>query len=445
MFKHHAIIQLCASVACGALGASCAIEASDDVVRGQQAITGEPALLNSDPPTPVYTFLRPLETSTYPRLATLFLTIHDSTTIAYLDGAIVVRYQLTYQPLSNASGVASVSPIEVAVLGPIGPIDPIEPPVIGPRPPPPPPPPPPPLPTTRVIRIDPNGPSRGLVAHSAYRLKIQLFDAANLPLGPQSDWIYAVTAGTSTNPSDTLKWGRVDMVLRAFDQLGDAQNGLIGAGGTLAPDGTRFVSVNHPNYDPGDETTGWCDWFYHYLGVVVTDGLDGSLAADPVADGGNLFWHDTMNPDNVPNAFRDPLDDGCGTALVDIDATHHAGDVLMAGCQDHDSSEVDLDTNDNRFYSNKPGNIYYDATKSLPQNQGMGNYQAMDWHAGMFLAFDPNGDGTFSGSGAAGTLPVGTVWSIEGNVSDTVKVMHRAGDSTTINGFGKLTATMFAP
>ncbi|HZJ65476.1 MAG TPA: hypothetical protein VFD36_18325, partial [Kofleriaceae bacterium] len=295
-------------------------------------------------------------------------------------------------------------------------------------------------PSFRVIRIDPNDPARGLVAHTVYRLKIQLFDAANAPLGPQSGWIYAVTAGTSSNPSDTLKWGRVDMVLRAFDQLGDAEDGLIGPGGTVAPDGTRFVSVNHPNYNPGDELTGWCDWFYHYLGVVVTDGLDGNLAADPVANGGNLFWHDAMNPNNVPNAFRDPLDDGCGTALVDIDATHHAGDVLMAGCQDLDSSEVDLDTNDNRFYSNKPGNIYYDATRSLPQNQGMANYQAMDSHAGMFLAFDPSGDGTSSGTGTTGT-----VWSIEGNVSDTVKVMHRAGDSTTINGFGKLTATMFAP
>lgn len=58
----------------------------------------------------------------------------------------------------------------------------------------------------------------------------------------------------------------------------------------------------------------------------------------------------------------------------------------------------------------------------------------------MFLAFDPDGDGTASGSGT-----VGTVWSIEGNVSDTVKIMHRASDSTTINGFGKLTAAMFAP
>src|SRR6185436_8451011 len=344
-----------------------------------------------------------------------------------------LQYQLTYQPLSDASGAATVSPLKLAVLGPLGPIDPIDPifpPVIGP----PPPPPPPPPPGLRVIRIDPNDPARGFLAHSVYRVKIRLYDTTGAALGPQSDWFYSVTAGTSTNPSETLKWGRVDMVLRALDQFGDAQDGLIGPGGTVAPDGTRFVSTTHPNYNPGDELTGWCDWFYHYIGVVVTDGLDGNLAADPVTDGGNLFWHDAMNPNNVPNAFRDPLDDGCGTALVDLD-DHAAGDVLMAGCQELDSSEVDLDTNDNRFYSNILNNIYYDATKSLPQNQGMGNYQAMDLHAGMFLAFDPNGDGSSTGTGT-----VGTVWSIEGNVSDTVKVMHRAGDSTIINGFGKLTA-----
>jgi hypothetical protein len=147
-----------------------------------------------------------------------------------------------------------------------------------------------------------------------------------------------------------------------------------------------------------------------------------------------------MNPDNIPNAFRDPLDDGCGTEIGDLNGNGVAGEVIRNGCQKLTVAQVKLDRNDNQFYSNISTNVYYDAVKSLPSNQGIGNYQAMDSHAGMFLAFDPNGDGTFAGAGT-----IGTVWSIEGNVSNRVAIMHRPSDSTVINGFGKLTQAMFSP
>jgi hypothetical protein len=425
-----ALAAIAALAALAVVGLSgCAADPGDpaDSARAQSSIV---AVIDGTMPTLSYSPARPLETDTYPRLPTLALQIHESASIAYLGISTVVKYQLTYQALSDASGVAAVTPIESTFNTPLPPLDP---PLGFPAP-------PPPAPSVRTLRIDPNSPTRGLLPYTVYRLRVQLYNVANGPLGPQSDWFYAVTAGTSTSPSDTLKWGRVDMVLRALDQLGDAQDGLIGSGGTVDPDGTRFVSINHPSYHTGDELTGWCDWFYHYLGVMVTDGLDGQLAADPVADGGNLFWHTTMNPNNVPNGFRDPIDDGCGTERVDHDHTGRSNDLLYAGCQEHTTTEITLDTDDNRFYSNISGNIYYDPIKSLPQNQGIANYQAMDSHAGMFLAFDPNGDGSSTDSGT-----VGTVWSIEGNVSDTVRIMHRPADSTVINGFGKLTAAMFAP
>jgi hypothetical protein len=147
-----------------------------------------------------------------------------------------------------------------------------------------------------------------------------------------------------------------------------------------------------------------------------------------------------MHPNNVPNAFRDPIDDGCGTELVDLDGNGRKGDVVATGCQGYTATQVAIDTGDNEFFSNISTNIYYDATRSLASNQLPGNYQAMDRHAGMFLAFDPNGDGSSTGTGT-----VGTVWSIEGNVSDTVKVMHRAADNSVINGFGKLDLSMFQP
>jgi hypothetical protein len=147
-----------------------------------------------------------------------------------------------------------------------------------------------------------------------------------------------------------------------------------------------------------------------------------------------------MNPDNVPNAFRDPLDDGCGSEIGDVDGNGIAGEVIDHGCQSYTAAQVRLDRDDNQFYSNISTNIYYDAVKSLASNQAMGNYQAMDSHAGMFLAFDPNGDGSFDGAGTAGT-----VWSIEGNVGDRVKIMHRTAADPIINGFGKLTLAMFSP
>jgi hypothetical protein len=278
---------------------------------------------------------------------------------------------------------------------------------------------------------------------TVYRVKAQLFDAAGVALGPSSSWFYVVTGGTTTAPSTTLKQGRVDIVLQALNQLGDFKDGLIGLGGTLAPNGSRFTGSSmtplHPSYDPIDDF-GWCDWFYRYVGIKVTDGLDGNIAANPVVDGGNRFWNATMNPDNIPNAFRDPVDDGCGTEIGDVDGDGIPGEVIFSGCQKLTAAQVTLDTNDNQFYSNIPTNVYYDAIKSLPSNQGIGNYQAMDSHAGMFLAFDPNGDGTFGGAGT-----IGTVWSVEGNVGNRAAIMHRPSDSTVINGFGKLTAAMFSP
>ena len=60
-------------------------------------------------------------------------------------------------------------------------------------------------------------------------------------------------------------------------------------GGTLEPDGTRFVSSAHPNYHVGDELTGWCDWFYHYLGVIVTDEHGRPLSA-PLAVEPDVTW-----------------------------------------------------------------------------------------------------------------------------------------------------------
>jgi hypothetical protein len=376
-----------------------------------------------DEPTLRYAVTRPLETQATPQLPSLTFWISDSATRAYLDHPLHLRfgYRLIYQRLSSASGLAIVSPIVTTDVlprwtRPAG---------------------------SGLLRIDPNAAATNLAPLTVYRMKLQLYTAAGLPLGAQSDWFYSVTAGSSAAPSDALKWGRVDLALRALDQLGDSQAGLVGGGGTVDPDGSRYTASAltplHPHYNgPGDDRA-WCDWFFHYVGVRATDGLDGIIALNPVVDGGNAFWHE-MNPNNVPNAFRDPELDGCGTEVVDLNGNGIVGDVLGAGCQKHSLAEVMIDSDDNEFYSNIVTNSYYHATRSLPQNQGLGNYQAMDHHAGMFLAFDPNGDGSFSGSGTVGTL-----WSIEGNVGNRVAIMHRPADSTTINGFGKLNAAMFSP
>lgn len=404
------------------LALPCLLWACTDNALAPVAIESMP-LLGSTAPTLLYSTTRPSETETYAQLPGLAFQISDPTSVASLSG-FETNCQLAYQPLTDASG-SLVTITQRCLIAPIAiPIGA----------------PPPPPPDTRVVLINPNGASRGFAPMTVYRMKFQLLDASRAPLGPESGWAYSITGNTSANPSGTLKLGRIDMVLRALVQLGDAEAGLIGAGGSEEPDGTRFVSTAHPSYHTGDEVTGWCDWFYRYLGVIVTDGLDGKLAADPVAAGGNTFWGARMNPNNVPNAFRDPLDDGCGTELVDLDHDGTSGDVIANGCQSYTATQVALDTGDNEFFSDISTNVYYDATGSLASSQLPGNYQAMDRHAGMFLAFDPHGDGSSSGTGT-----VGTVWSIEGNVNDTVKVMHRAADDPIINGFGKLDLSMFQP
>lgn len=365
------------------------------------------------PPVMQYSRARPAETQTYPQLPVLKWLITDPSALAVLTGT-TVGCQLDYQPLAQASATATTLVTTCSVGAP---------PIIG---------------TGRVVSINPNSSSRNLRAIAPYRVRLTILSSAGTGVGGTSVWAYSTTGNTSTSPSTTLQLGRIDMALLAFAQLGDAQAGLIGAGGTLQPDGSRFVSTAHPNYDPGDELHGWCDWFYHYLGVIVTDGLDGNLSTDPVAFGGNTFWHANMNPDNVPNAFRDTKGDGCGTERVaDLDHDGTIG-VLDHGCQDYTTTDVTLDTDDNEMFSNISTNIYYNFSKSLPMNQAMGNYQAMDQHAGMFLDFDPNGNGTKTGAGTTGT-----VWSIEGNVNDTVMVMARDPANTTINGYGKLDLAMF--
>jgi hypothetical protein len=376
-----------------------------------------------DEPTLRYGIHRPLETQTYAQLPTVSLWISDAATRAHLDNLknLTVRYQLTYQALSAASQPAAISGIESMMITPNWRN----------------------LKGAALLALNPNSPTRGLAPMTVYRFKLQLFNSFNVPLGAQSDWFYSVTAGTSSAPNDTIKWSRVDLALQALHEVGDSQAGLVGLGGTLEPDGTRYTGSaflpQHPSYHGPADDTAWCDWFVHYVGVRVTDGLDGSIAAHQVADGGNTFWH-TMNPNAVPNSFRDPRHDGCGTERVDLDGNGVVGDKVQVGCQDYSSLQVSLDTADNQFYSNIPNNIYYDAIKSRPQNQGMSNYQAMDSHAGMFLAFDPNGDGTSTGSGT-----IGTVWSVEGNVSHHNSIMHRASDNPVINGYGKLTLSMVSP
>lgn len=379
-----------------------------------------------DEPMLAYATTRPSEAQTYAQVPPLKLRITDAATIAYLNANPTVKFHLTYQRLSAGSTADVVTAQQSMAVTPFGNWLSIY--LI------------PAARWTRTLTIDPNSANRGLQARQIYRMKVQLHDANGADLGPSTGWFFVPTAGTSTSPNTTLQWGRIDVALQSLDQYGDSEDGLIGKGGTVAPDGQRFTASNlvplHANYHPGDDL-GWCDWFVHYVGAVVTDGLDGSYASNVVVDGGNTFWHD-MNPNMVPNAFRDPVGDGCGTEIGDPDGDGVVGEVIANGCQNYAAGTVALDTNDNEFFSNIPGNLYYDATKSLPGNQGIGNYQAMDHHAGTFLAFDAAGDGSFSGAGATGT-----VWSIEGNVSNHVRVMHRPANSTVINGFGKLTLSMF--
>ncbi len=393
-----------------------------------------------DEPMLDYRSDRPTQIGLFPRVPEFRIRISDAAQLAYLDDggcpyggdyfeclddgrgvdyckstvltcqpASQVKYKLTYVALANASATPTTTDLGVLDIAPNWrrAADPI-------------------------LVVDPNSSIHDLAPLTVYQFQVQLYASDGSTLGPQSDWFYSVTAGTLASPLTPLKWGRVDIVLRAFDELGDFQDGLVGLGGTLKPDGSRYTGDGLP--------IKWCDDFVRYVGIRVTDGLDG-IAANQVEDGGNAFWN-TMDPNHVPNAFRDTNYDGCGTWKVDPGVLYpgaKAGSVIDDGCQQYTSlGIVALDTKDNQFFSNQPFDLYYDPIKSLPQNQGVGNFQSMDSHAGIFLAFDPNGDGSSDGAGT-----IGTVWSIEGNVTNRVKIVSRPSDSTFINGYGKLTEAMF--
>jgi hypothetical protein len=377
-----------------------------------------------DEPMLRYRTVRPLETSLFSRVAPFEIRVTNAAARTHLETMGSIDYQLTVQALSSASAPAVVMARTSMTLTagvtwwrfpPLLPGLPA-------------------LPFPHTLVVDPVALPLGLAPRAVYRFQIRLFTNAGVALGPTSDWFYAMSGGTISDPSGPLQGGRIDLVLHALDQLGDDLDGLVGKHGTTDPDGSRYTGSSlaplHASYHVGDDLL-WCDWFYHWAGAMATDGLDGNLAANVVVDGGTTFWQATMNPNNVPNAFRDPDDDGCGTELVDLNADGQLG-VIASGCQNYTAAEVSLDADDRSFYRNDPANLYYDAVQSLPSDQKPGNYQAMDSHAGMFLAFDPAGDGG-----------IGTVWSIEGNVGNRVRVMSRPADSTVLNGFGKLRVSMF--
>ena len=387
---------------------------------------------------------RPPQSRTYPQLPLLHLRIVDAAQVSYLDDggcpfggnyaacladdatdvdyckqvvlgcvpATQVKVVLTYEALSQVSeGNASVTPkivVDLAANWRRG--------------------------KEPILVVDPNGSARDFAPLEVYRVTAQLYRADGTSLGAPSDWFYSVTAGTTATPLTTLKWGRVDIALRAFDELGDFEDGLVGAGGTVAVDGSRYTLPT--------STGGWCDDFVRYVGIRATDELDGNIAADPVVDGGTAFWN-TMDGSHVPNAFRDTLYDGCGTWVIDpgpLEPGGTKGGVIDHGCQKLSSVAVAIDTKDNQFFARFLPDIYYDATRSAPENQGVGNFQSMDLHAGIFLAFDPSGDGHDGGGGT------GTIWSIEGNVAnDQIRIVPRPVDSAVVNGYGKLTDAMFMP
>jgi hypothetical protein len=231
----------------------------------------------------------------------------------------------------------------------------------------------------------------------------------------------------------------------------------VGRRGTVHPDGSRYTGSFlapgpvHANYQPTDDT-GWCDWFFRWVGLKATDGYDTVYSYYLVVAGGVPFWHD-MNPDKVGVSFKDADGDGCGTEVGDADndgiADEHFGDGedFDQGCGDLmmelGHGQVTVDTDDNYYARVNPLSAWYDPVYSLPANHTYGDYVGMNGHVGMFLAFDPNGDGSYTGADTVNVPAVGTVWTIDGNNGQQVRVVPHPGNTSFILGYGRLARWMF--
>jgi hypothetical protein len=278
---------------------------------------------------------------------------------------------------------------------------------------------------------------------------------------------YFVTGGTTGNSTSLLQRGRLQMVVAAFKELGDSELGLVGRRGTEHPDGSRYtgsylLEPRHGSYHPQADTE-WCDWFYRWIGIRATDSYDGTpLDVAPVVYGGVPFWNG-MDPNFVASRFKDPAGDGCASEFGDPDgdgivkATDPNGNGIFGevygippaqGCGPdataYPPNLIQVDLDDNQYAKVDLNSAWFDKVYSRPANHAPGDFIAMNHHVGMFLAFDPNGGGDEWGTDT-NTPPVGTVWTIEGNNGQQVRVRTYVGNSDFILGYGRLRAQMFAP
>jgi hypothetical protein len=101
---------------------------------------------------------------------------------------------------------------------------------------------------------------RGLRETTMYRAQVNLYRADGIHLG-QSSFYYTTTTG-----KDPKSISRTRMVLKGLKEFYDSELGLVGQGGTVAVDGTRYGA------DVGEA---WCSEFYSWVATGSLKNISG--------------------------------------------------------------------------------------------------------------------------------------------------------------------------
>ncbi len=103
-------------------------------------------------------------------------------------------------------------------------------------------------------------PVTGLQETTMYRARLNVYNLNGVHLGSSS---YYYTTTTGDNPKSII---RNRMVLKGLREFYDSELGLVGKGGTVAVDGTRYGA------DVGEA---WCSEFYSWVGTGYLKNIKG--------------------------------------------------------------------------------------------------------------------------------------------------------------------------
>ncbi len=151
---------------------------------------------------------------------------------------------------------------------------------------------------------------KGLKETTMYLARVNLYHANGIHVAQSSDY-YTTTTGT--DPKSII---RTRMVLKGLKEYYDSQQGLVGQGGTVAVDGTRYGA---------DVGVAWCSEFYSWVATGSLKNIEGighfAVLMEYFRVGGAFY-----NRSGIPNIAR--RGDYVAMDTDDVLGTNHSGMFL---------------------------------------------------------------------------------------------------------------------